>query len=163
LVPLSLIKDDFFVFDESRRNLVGRRTRRMIRLGDNVVVQVARVDTAKKQVDFGLAAEARKSTAPKTTAPPKAAQPQRPPPLRATAHRPFDDRPQPSRPSPRPQAKRSAKPAKQSPPTDARKTDARPAKFSSSAARPQFGSASKPMFKTSVRTFGGGNNKRRRK
>ncbi|MGD1088877.1 MAG: ribonuclease R, partial [Verrucomicrobiota bacterium] len=52
LVPLSLMEDDFYVFDEARRNLVGRRTRRMIRLGDKVTVQVARVDTFKKQVDF---------------------------------------------------------------------------------------------------------------
>jgi ribonuclease R len=55
LVPLSLMQDDFYVFDEARRNLVGRRTRRMIRLGDKVTVQVARVDTFKKQVDFKLA------------------------------------------------------------------------------------------------------------
>jgi ribonuclease R len=74
LVPLSLMEDDFYVFDEARRNLVGRRTRRMIRLGDKVTVQVARVDTFKKQVDFRLAVEERKLTslhppAPRTTAP----------------------------------------------------------------------------------------------
>ncbi|MEI9962570.1 MAG: hypothetical protein WDM76_16060 [Limisphaerales bacterium] len=38
LVPLSTIEDDFYVFDEARRNLVGRRTRRMIRLGDKLTV-----------------------------------------------------------------------------------------------------------------------------
>jgi ribonuclease R len=55
LVPLSLMEDDFYVFDEARRNLTGRRTRKMIRLGDKIVVEVARVDTFKKQVDFSLA------------------------------------------------------------------------------------------------------------
>ena len=55
LVPLSTIEDDFFVFDEMRHNLVGRRTRRVIRLGDKLVVQVAKVDSFKKQVDFRLA------------------------------------------------------------------------------------------------------------
>ncbi|HEY5298013.1 MAG TPA: ribonuclease R [Verrucomicrobiae bacterium] len=55
LVPLSLMDDDFYVFDEARRNLVGRRTRRIIRLGDKLTVQVARVDGFKKQVDFCLA------------------------------------------------------------------------------------------------------------
>jgi ribonuclease R len=54
LVPLSTIKDDFYVFDAGRNHLVGRRTRRIIRLGDNVTVQVAKVDTFKKQVDFRL-------------------------------------------------------------------------------------------------------------
>jgi ribonuclease R len=62
LVPLSLMEDDFYVFDEMRRNLVGRRTRRMIRLGDKLTVQVANVDTFKKQVDFRLA-EVRQSPA----------------------------------------------------------------------------------------------------
>ena len=65
LVPLSLVEDDFYVFDEARRNLVGRRTHRMIRLGDKVTVQVARVDTFKKQVDFQLAVEERKFNAPR--------------------------------------------------------------------------------------------------
>ena len=55
LVHLSMLEDDFYVFEESRGHLIGRRTRRMIRLGDRVEVQVARVDTFKKQVDFRLA------------------------------------------------------------------------------------------------------------
>jgi len=55
LVHLSSLEDDFYVFDSERSQLVGRRTRRMIRLGDNVRVQVAKVDSFKKQVDFRLA------------------------------------------------------------------------------------------------------------
>ena len=54
LVPLSTVEDDFFVFDAARNHLVGRRTRRLIRLGDKVTVQVAKVDAFKKQVDFRL-------------------------------------------------------------------------------------------------------------
>ena len=54
LVPLSTIEDDFYVFDAARNNLVGRRTRRTIRLGDQLTVQVAKVDSFKKQVDFRL-------------------------------------------------------------------------------------------------------------
>ncbi|MEI6077195.1 MAG: ribonuclease R [Verrucomicrobiota bacterium] len=61
LVPLSTIEDDFYVFDEARRNLVGRRTRRVIKLGDQITVQVAKVDAFKKQVDFCLAGEPRES------------------------------------------------------------------------------------------------------
>lgn len=55
LVPLSTVQDDFFVFDPARNHLLGRRTRRVIRLGDRVEVQVAKVDSFKKQVDFRLA------------------------------------------------------------------------------------------------------------
>ncbi len=60
LVPLSTVEDDFYVFDVTRNQLVGRRTRRVIRLGDQLTVQVAKVDSGKKQVDFQLAREGRK-------------------------------------------------------------------------------------------------------
>ncbi len=55
LVPLSTLTDDFYQFDFNRSQLVGRRTRRVIKLGDKVEVQVAKVDRFKKQVDYRLA------------------------------------------------------------------------------------------------------------
>jgi ribonuclease R len=55
LVPLSGITDDFYQFDSTRNQLVGRRTRRMIKLGEQMEVQVAKVNTFKRQVDFKLA------------------------------------------------------------------------------------------------------------
>jgi len=55
LVHLSSVEDDFYQFDTERDQLVGRRSRRVIRLGDRVEVQVAKVDSFKKQVDFRLA------------------------------------------------------------------------------------------------------------
>ena len=54
LVHLSSVTDDFYVFDSARNQLMGRRSRRVIRLGDNLTVQIARIDTFKKQVDFKL-------------------------------------------------------------------------------------------------------------
>src|SRR6185503_8493413 len=59
LVHLSSIEDDFYVFDAERAQLIGRRNRRVIRLGDKVQVQVAKVDSFKKQVDFRLARDER--------------------------------------------------------------------------------------------------------
>ncbi|HEV2328159.1 MAG TPA: ribonuclease R [Verrucomicrobiae bacterium] len=59
LVPLSTMDDDFYIYDEIRNHLIGRRTRRIIRLGDKVEVQVAKVDTFKKQVDFFLASKSK--------------------------------------------------------------------------------------------------------
>jgi ribonuclease R len=55
MIRLSTLEDDFYVHDPVANHLVGRRTRRIIRLGDNVVVQIARIDRFKKQVDFALA------------------------------------------------------------------------------------------------------------
>ncbi len=54
LVPLSGLTDDFYQFDANRNQLIGRRTRRVIKLGDQLEVQVAKVDTFKRQVDFKL-------------------------------------------------------------------------------------------------------------
>ncbi|HEY9508773.1 MAG TPA: ribonuclease R, partial [Verrucomicrobiae bacterium] len=63
LVHLSGLEDDFYIFNPDHSELIGRRTRRMIRLGDKVQVQVAKVDSFKKQVDFRLAGEPRNQPA----------------------------------------------------------------------------------------------------
>ncbi|MGV3661847.1 MAG: ribonuclease R [Prosthecobacter sp.] len=62
-VPMSSIPDDFFVFDPGSGQLVGRHTRQVFKLGDNVVVQIYKVDSVKKQVDFQLVPEKGASTA----------------------------------------------------------------------------------------------------
>ncbi len=64
LVHLSSIEDDFYVFDAARHNLVGRRTRKVIQLGQQVQVQVAKVDTFKRQVDFRLSEKTPKPARP---------------------------------------------------------------------------------------------------
>ncbi|MBI5687436.1 MAG: ribonuclease R [Verrucomicrobia bacterium] len=55
LVHVSTIDDDFYSFDDVRRRLVGKRTRRTFKIGDRVNVIVSRVDLFKRQVDFQLA------------------------------------------------------------------------------------------------------------
>ena len=132
LVPLSLMQDDFYVFDEARRNLVGRRTRRMIRLGDKLTVQVARVDTFKKQVDFQLAVEERKPFA-----------------TRSPASRPFNHH----QPAVHPNLKRPASLR----PENSRRQDLRPPVIPTSAS--QLPTSQRPLIKSgSHRSF----SKRRR-
>jgi ribonuclease R len=132
LVPLSLMQDDFYVFDEARRNLVGRRTRRMIRLGDKLTVQVARVDTFKKQVDFQLAVEERSPFA-----------------TRSPASRPFNHH----QPAVRPNLKRPASLR----PENSRRQDLRPPVIPTSAS--QLPTSQRPLIKSgSHRSF----SKRRR-
>jgi ribonuclease R len=58
LIPLSILEDDFYIYDPNAQLIVGRRNRRVIRLGDTVEVQIAKVDDAKKRVDFRLAPSA---------------------------------------------------------------------------------------------------------
>jgi ribonuclease R len=62
LVHLSSIQDDFFVFEPDRNHLIGRRTRRIIKLGDKIDVQVYKIDSVKKQVDFELVKAAKGPT-----------------------------------------------------------------------------------------------------
>jgi ribonuclease R len=57
LVPVSGLSDDFYTFEPRRSQLIGRRTRRVFKLGDRVEVQVAKVNTFKRQVDFQLAGQ----------------------------------------------------------------------------------------------------------
>lgn len=67
LVHLSSVEDDFYVFDPARVLLVGRRSRRVVKLGDKLRVTVAKVDTFKKQVDFKLVKQSGDSRAGTTT------------------------------------------------------------------------------------------------
>jgi ribonuclease R len=142
LVPLSLVEDDFFVFDEARRNLTGRRTRKTIRLGDRVTVQVARVDTFKKQVDFCLVKEAPKPAA-RHAAP--TSQPARPKSGREDRGR--ESRNQESR-----GRQNRAQPSRS---PQNRSQDNRSQKNRGPASRGPEVKQEKLMFKTSVRPIGG--------
>jgi ribonuclease R len=54
LVHVSTLADDFYHYDATREQLVGKRTRRVIKIGDRVTVQVDRIDLFKQQIDFRL-------------------------------------------------------------------------------------------------------------
>lgn len=64
LVPLSGLSDDFYTFEPTRSQLIGRRAGRIFKLGDKVEVQVAKVNTFKRQVDFQLAPAPRETLRP---------------------------------------------------------------------------------------------------
>lgn len=52
LIHVSALDEDFYVLDPARGRLVGRRTRTVYAVGDEIEVVVARVDLFKQQVDF---------------------------------------------------------------------------------------------------------------
>ena len=60
LVHVSSLSDDFYLFEPTRRQLIGRRTRKRFRIGDEIRVLVVRVDPFKRQVDFAIASDERK-------------------------------------------------------------------------------------------------------
>ena len=66
LVPVSSMDDDFYIFDATRSRLIGKHSRKILKAGDELRVQVARVDPFKQQIDFKIAKESRSTKAGKT-------------------------------------------------------------------------------------------------
>jgi ribonuclease R len=82
LVHVSSMTDDYYRFDERAHALKGENTRQIYRLGDEVEVQVVRVDLERRQLDFALvdvlrraAAGASKGRAPRSPAPRRGGRP----------------------------------------------------------------------------------------
>ena len=54
LVRVSSLVDDYYIYDSDSYSLTGRRSRRRLRLGDKVKVQVVRVDAESREIDLDL-------------------------------------------------------------------------------------------------------------
>ncbi len=54
LVHVSSMSDDYYAFDEKAHCLKGENAKNIYRLGDQVEVQVVRVDLERRQIDFAL-------------------------------------------------------------------------------------------------------------
>ncbi|HKI77184.1 MAG TPA: ribonuclease R [Ignavibacteriaceae bacterium] len=52
LIRLKDLEDDFYVYDEKKYALIGRRTKKQFRLGDRVQVKLVRVDPERSELDF---------------------------------------------------------------------------------------------------------------
>ena len=54
MVPMRDLDDDYYEFDHKNYCLVGRKNKKIFRLGSPVTIQIARANLEKKQVDFRL-------------------------------------------------------------------------------------------------------------
>lgn len=52
LVRVRDLEGDFYVYDEKKYSLIGRRTKKQFRLGDKVQVKLVRADLEKSELDF---------------------------------------------------------------------------------------------------------------
>ena len=59
MVPLAILEDDHYRHDTAAKKIEGRSKRRTIQLGDIVDVEIAKVDAARKMVDFRIVGTAR--------------------------------------------------------------------------------------------------------
>lgn len=56
-VPIYSVEDDYYVFDRRNQRFVGRRSGRVLRLGDPVRVEVVRVNESSRTMELALASE----------------------------------------------------------------------------------------------------------
>ncbi len=68
LVPLSSLTDDFYHIAGDGTAVIGRRTKRMFKLGQTVSVEIARVDRFRRMMDFRMVVDTEKKGG-KTKAP----------------------------------------------------------------------------------------------
>ena len=68
-VPLSSLEDDLYFLSNDGLELTGRRTKRRIQLGGEVLVEVFRVDRFKRQIDFRVASTGAAQPTPSSRAP----------------------------------------------------------------------------------------------
>ncbi len=54
LVPVRMMKDDFYNYDKKSYSLVGQRTKKKLALGDKVRVKLVSADLAARQLEFAL-------------------------------------------------------------------------------------------------------------
>jgi len=54
LIPMRELDDDFYEFDEKNYRLLGRRTHREYRLGDEIEIKVIKANLERKQLDFAI-------------------------------------------------------------------------------------------------------------
>ncbi len=57
MVHVREMNDDYYQYDEKQYSLIGKRRRKMYRLGDPVLVKVSRVDPEARQIDFILVSD----------------------------------------------------------------------------------------------------------
>lgn len=55
MIPIRELDDDFYELDEKNYRLIGRRTKREYRLGQELPITVVRTNLERKQLDFALA------------------------------------------------------------------------------------------------------------
>lgn len=54
MIPVQQLMDDFYEFDEDNYQIVGRNTKKIFQLGDEIKITVRNANLAKRQLDFSL-------------------------------------------------------------------------------------------------------------
>ena len=52
LIRFEDLGDEYFIYDEDRKTLLGEQTKTIYKIGDKIKVQVTRADKQTRQIDF---------------------------------------------------------------------------------------------------------------
>jgi len=55
LVKMSSLEDDYYIFDEKNYCIIGERTRKTYRIGDEIIVRLVKADVPARQIEFIIA------------------------------------------------------------------------------------------------------------
>lgn len=70
LIHVSMLNDDFYLYDQPRMRFVGRKNHRVFAVGERISVAVSKVDMYKQQIDFAPAPEEKSAARPRAAAAP---------------------------------------------------------------------------------------------
>lgn len=54
MIRVSEMKDDYYIYDEERYQMIGEHTRKIYKLGQKVKVEVVNADKLQRTIDFAL-------------------------------------------------------------------------------------------------------------
>ncbi|ABR49694.1 ribonuclease R [Alkaliphilus metalliredigens QYMF] len=57
MIRLSSLADDYYIYHSESHSLIGERTKKTFRIGDEIKIQVAKVTVAQREIDFNLVQE----------------------------------------------------------------------------------------------------------
>jgi ribonuclease R len=55
IVPLSVLEDDFYEYNAEKNQIIGRKSKRRLKLGSKIDVEIAKIDASKKSLEFRIA------------------------------------------------------------------------------------------------------------
>jgi ribonuclease R len=54
MIRVSEMKDDYYIYDEERYQMIGEHTKKIYKLGQKVTVEVISADKVQRAIDFAL-------------------------------------------------------------------------------------------------------------
>jgi ribonuclease R len=54
MIRVSEMKDDYYIYDEERYQMIGEHTKKIYKLGQKVTIEVVNADKVQRSIDFAL-------------------------------------------------------------------------------------------------------------